>query len=334
MPDSTLSTLQQIRTKVRRLTRSPSENLLSTADLDSYINTFILYDFPEHLRLWSLKKTLTFYTAPNIDTYATSNVVTDPLYNFKNENVSFEKPVYAAGYEISVYQDREVFYGIWPRISQILSVGPTGDGVTTNYFGTLLNGPVIQNYVTFNSADTNNNPIVLRDVPISSQLGDLMVPDDNSISWGSINYLTGAFNFNFPTPPGAGAIINSQSVPYNPSRPTSILFFDDYMVIRPIPDQVYPIEMEVYVRPTEMLNATDQPFLAQWAQWISYGAAKKIFEDRMDLDSVQLIMPEFKMQERLVLRTTLQQISKERSRTIYDQSIGINANNNWWNQSY
>jgi len=61
MPDSTLSTLAQIKTKVRRLTRSISEQQLSESDLESYINTAVLYDFPEHLRHFNLKTNFTFY---------------------------------------------------------------------------------------------------------------------------------------------------------------------------------------------------------------------------------------------------------------------------------
>ena len=66
----------------------------------------------------------------------------------------------------------------------------------------------------------------------------------------------------------------------------------------------------------------------QWWQYIAYGASKKIFEDRMDNDSVDLIMPEFKTQERLVLRTTLTQQANERTVTIYTQ--GKNYNIGGW----
>ncbi len=83
------STLQAIRTKVRRLTRSPSLSQISDVQIDEYINTFIQYDFPEHLRLFSLRTLLTFYTQPGVDVYETNTtVVTDPLYNFKNKYVA------------------------------------------------------------------------------------------------------------------------------------------------------------------------------------------------------------------------------------------------------
>jgi hypothetical protein len=87
--------------------------------------------------------------------------------------------------------------------------------------------------------------------------------------------------------------------------------------LRPIPDIPYKVEVEVEVRPTELLSNTDAPKIAQWWQYISYGAAKKVFEDRLDQDSIQLIMPEYKQQELLVLRATLMQMSNERSNTIF-----------------
>ena len=48
----------------------------------------------------------------------------------------------------------------------------------------------------------------------------------------------------------------------------------------------------------------------------------------MDLDSVQLILPEFKLQERLCLRATLTQQANERTVTIYTQ--GKNYGFGWF----
>jgi hypothetical protein len=75
-------TLEAIRTKVRRLTRSPSENILPTSDIDEYINTFVEFDFPEHIQLFPLHTTFEFFTQPNVDTYVPSNDPADPLYLF------------------------------------------------------------------------------------------------------------------------------------------------------------------------------------------------------------------------------------------------------------
>jgi len=330
MPDTTLSTLANIRTKVRRLTRAPSSAQLTDADIDQYVNTFVLYDFPEHLRLFSLRTTFTFFAQPYIDTYETTNTTpTDPLYNFKNKYISVHPPIYIGGYDSFYSQSREQFFGIYPFINFVQQIG-TGDGSTTTFTGTITNGPILQNNVLFDSLDANNGSIVLEDVPrVGSLIGDLVVPNA-ATSYGTINYVTGAYDFTFPVTPGAGAVVNSQTVPYVPSRPLGMLFYDDKFTLRPVPDQAYRINMEVYIRPTELLDSTQSPELAQWWQYIAYGAAKKVFEDRMDMDSVQMILPEYKKQEALVLRKTIVQLTNERTATIYTEQTGMSGFGGGW----
>jgi hypothetical protein len=326
MPDATLSTLDQIRIKVRKLTRTPSEAQLSTPDIDNYVNTFVLYDFPEHLRLFDLRTVFTFYVQPYIDTYDTNTTLfTDPLFNFKNQYISLHPPLFIAGYQCLFSQSREQFFTIYPFVTSISSIGPAGDGVTTSFSGTLSSVPVIRNQVLFSSVDINNNGLSLIDNPSpGTQIGQLVIPDDTVVSYGTINYVTGAYSFTFPVAPQQGAAINSQTVPYVASLPQALLFYDDIMTVRPIPDQPYQVNLEAYIRPTELLNSTQQPDIAQWWQYIAYGATKKIFEDRMDIESVQLIMPEFMAQQQLVIRKTIVQNTNDRVSTIYQDSTGNN----------
>jgi hypothetical protein len=82
------------------------------------------------------------------------------------------------------------------------------------------------------------------------------------------------------------------------------------------------VNLEAYVLPTVLLANNTAPDIQQWWQYIAYGSAKKIFEDRMDLESVQQIMPEFKMQESLVIRKTIKQYTNERTATIYTEQTG------------
>src|ERR1700677_2557338 len=105
-------TLAQIEQKIRRLTRSPSTAQLSPADLDNYINTFVVYDFPEHLRMFNLRTTFNFWCNPYQDIY-----------------ISIHDPVYIAGYQSFYTQSPEQFYGIYPQTNNIQAIGPIGDGV-------------------------------------------------------------------------------------------------------------------------------------------------------------------------------------------------------------
>ena len=329
------STLNSIRTKVRRLTRSISELQLSTAQIDEYINTFVLYDFPEHLRLFNLRRTFSFYTEPYIDVYSTNTTTpTAPLYDFKNRYISVHEPVYVAGYRALFSEDRASFFGMYPQVNNISNIGTKGNGVRTTFTGTITTttGSVgtgqqillLRNNVLFSSIDALGNGLTLIDYPVSPTVGALGLPGIPQVlpsPFGQINYLTGVYTINFPAAPAAGASIYSQTILMQPSRPQSVLFFDGEFTVRPVPDQPYKIDMEVYVRPTELLLATDEPFLQEWWQYIAYGASRKVFQDRMDMDSLAMIEPEYKKQENLVQRRTIVQYTSQRTSTIYTDQL-------------
>jgi len=333
---SSLSVIQQ---KVRRLTRSPSEAQLTDQQLEDYINTFIIYDFPEHLRLFNLRKTFTFYTEPFIDVYESSTDPNSPLYNFVQEYLTIHPPIYIAGFLSFFTQSRQEFFNIYPKINSISECG-YGDGTTTSFTGVVntsqtVNPPnstqltcILRNDVLFSSIDANGNGLALVDYPVSPLLGALGLPDQPQTlpsPYGQINYVTGAFTANFPTAPAAGATVNSQVVFQAPTRPIAMCFYDGKFILRPVPDQPYRVQMEVYQRPSQLLALNQSPELEEWWQYIAYGAAKKVFEDRMDLDSVQQIMPEYKKQEALCLRRTIVQYTNERTATIYTEDVAGNG---------
>lgn len=320
------STLLAIRKKVRRLTRSPSVDQITDAGINEYINTFVLYDFPEHLRLFSLRKTFTFYTDPGTDAYETGSTAPDQLADFNNKYITTHEPVYVAGYKSLFTQSRDQFYGIYPFTNSIVSTGRTGDGAAVAFTGTLSSVPVLKNNVLFTSIDTNGDGLKLYDDPDAAGPTGSLDGDGT----GLINYDTGAFSLLFNAAPANGEVIYSETVPYVAARPDAILYFDNTFIVRPVPDKVYPIVMEVYARPTELLADGTEPELEQWWQYIAYGAAKKVFEDRTDRESVQEIMPEFKQQEALVLRRTIVQQTKERVATIYTEGLGTVYGPGWW----
>lgn len=338
LPDETYSTLSNIRIKVRRLTASLSEAQLSNDDLDQYINTFVLYDFPEHLRLFNLKTTLTFFTAPYIDTYSTETTdATDPLYNFKNRFTTVNPPVYIAGNQALYSQSKDQFFGMYPMTNSISSIGTTGDGVTTSFSGNVNTNQsgatsasagslIVRNNVLFSSIDSSGNSLALIDYPVSpiiGAIGLIGVPETTvPTPYGQINYITGDFSINFPTAPASGATIDSQTVVVQPSVPQTVLFYDGAFTMRPVPDQAYRVTIEAFVRPTEFLTTTQQPELSEWWQYIAYGASKKVFEDRRDIESVQKIMDEFKTQEKLINRRTIVQQTNQRTSTIYTEQTG------------
>lgn len=337
-----ITTLDTIRTKVRRITRTPSELMMSNDTLDYYINTAILYDFPQRLRVFNLRQTLTFYTQPNQDVYRTDTADTNsPLYNFKNKYTAIHPPAYIAGVPAFFTQYRDVYFGTWPRITSVSDTQLRGDGTSGPFSGTLSAHPILQGSINFSCKNTTGQTMILRDEPstVSTEinvLGNLVVPDDTSLSYGTINYVTGAYTFSFPGATDSGAVVYSESVPYQVGKPYSILYFADEFTLRPVPDKVYPVNLEVDIRPTELLTGGqvvgEGNILSQWWQYIAYLTAKKIFDDRMDTESVQSIMPELKSQESLALRTTLEQQCNMRTTTIY--TVGKQYWNGFWGPGY
>jgi len=321
MPDNTLSTLEQIRTKVRRITRSPSSSQISDATINDYVNTFVLYDFPEHLRTFTLRTTLTFYTQPYIDTYDT----TDISANFLNQYSNVYQNAYISGNKQLFIQNREQFFNLYPNTESVQLTAVKGNGVLTNFTGTISGGittvtnrvaPILRNHVSFSAIGANKVGLTMRDVPNTPNDGTGTFVGDTGAA-GSINYTTRAYNITFSSAPAVDEYIYAHFVSYSAGTPSAILYYNNQFTLRPVPDKSYPVELEVAMRPTELLTNASMPELSQWWQYIALGACKKIFEDRMDMDSVQLIMPEFRQQELLVLRRTIDQQSKERTATIY-----------------
>ncbi len=314
MPDSTLSTLEKIRIKIRRITRSPSVSQITDDQIDDYINTFILYDLPATLKLNTLNQTLTFYTSSNIDTYSTNTVdATDPLYNFKNKYSSIHGPVYVAWKESFLSLSEEEFYGIYPKEQYKVDIG-TGDGVTTNFTGTLDNVPILQNNVIISSIDTGGDPLQVFDDGFGTLTGDVSVP-------GTIVYLVGTYDVDFDIAPESGKTVWIQFIPYTADKPDTILFKNNEFILRPVPDGTYAIEVQGFIRPTELSNDSDIPELAEWWQYIAYGAAIKLFQDRSDFESINNIAGEFDRQETLINRRTIVQNSSKRAATIYSDGV-------------
>jgi len=312
------STLAAIRTKVRRLTRSPSTSQITEAEIDEYVNTFIQYDFPEQLRIFTNRKNFSFFTQPNTDTYGDTYL--DP-----NIYINIEEPIFVAGRRVYLTQSQAEFYSLYPKNASIVDTQLRGDGISTNFGGTLTPTPILPNQVSFTTTTAGGTiGLVLEDNGSGLLTGN---------GTGAIDYISGSYTLIFSIAPDNGAPIIRQTVPYTAAIPQMVLYFDNTLVFRPVPDQSYKVELEVYQRPTELLAAGTSPELEQWWQYIAYGAAKKIFEDRTDEEGVRMIMPEFKQQQQLVLRRTIVQQTKERVATIYTENVDTSRGAWWWNNT-
>lgn len=318
------STLEQIKKKVRRLTANPSPNQLSEADLEDYINTFYDQDFPSHLKTWNLHTTLEFYTVPYEDQYAFDTTT----YHGVNP------PLYIDGYQSFYTQSRQQLFTSYPNLTTA-QTGSAGDGTAGPYSDTLTNLPVTKRHFVASVVNTSGITETVydrpRDVSTDPTKGDLIDSTDNTTNRGEIDYVTGAVSVTWGNTVAATETIKYRYVSRQVSRPTSMLFYNNYFILRPVPDAVYKVNIEAYSRPTQRLAADDDtPDVNQWWQYVAFGAAIKVLQDRQDVESIQNIMPFFKEQENLVIYRTALDQAPERTGTIYTEQLTHPVGNYGW----
>lgn len=314
-----MSTLEDIRIKFRRLTGRLSPQDITDAQIDDYVNTFYIYDFPETLRLSTLEDTFEFMTIPNVGEYDLTTMQiawSGTTESAANVYVDFKPPLYIAGYQSFWSQNREVFFRIYPELSDQQTT-LEGDGTVGAYTTTLPAFPVGQGTLGIGTIDDTGANIQVVDVPVDRTTGDLYYINSTTAVTGSINYLTGALSVSFTNNIPVGTEIFITWVPYQPSRPQAMLLYNNTITLRPVPDAQYIVKMNAFVTPSMLLSSGQSPELKQWWQYLAYGAAKKNFEEVLDPEGLAQMMPAFKEQERLVLRKTIVQQTNNRTSTIF-----------------
>ncbi|MFP3859226.1 MAG: hypothetical protein ACLFUW_00240 [Bacteroidales bacterium] len=288
-----------------------------------------------------------FNTRPNI-----------PVYDLpRNTYITAMPPVYIGGYQSYMTQSRENFFRITPHLNLLQESFATGDG-TNAYTGTINQTPVIPGFKPNPPGAYSDSSVAGNDIPAESLKwnvlisasgtpdptsgippditlvddgqGNLFDPEDTSTdpadARGSVDYITGDISItNFSANVPVGNEINVQSIPYQKSRPIQALFFQDQIILWPVPDQAYTVSFEVYKYPTAFTgSASEDPSLQAWWQLLAYGAADKIFADNGDFESLQKFRPLLDEQLNLALRKTIVQQTSERTATIYTETLNGN----------
>lgn len=337
-------------------------NISNPAGIDDYVNDFYLYDMPEHMRTLKLRDFYTFTTIPNCGTY-----------NVPENVVEIYDPIYIDNYQFAWYQDPNVFYRIWPELNFIDAAIATtnGSSLTTSFTltqtpvqqGTLVIGlqpnkdgtpsPVLE---TFTDTD---QPIPL-DIPVQQFFVNPGTLTGNQGGTGTIDYLTGVVSITWSTKiplPPTGININAHYHPYVASRPRDIMFWQQQLFLRPIPNDVYSVKVMAYLLPTTVISAatnatvrpslfvdpsttptsaptsttvtvqgfsgnsgslnTDLPQFNEWWQLIVYGASLKIFAEDGDWQEYDSLKMKFEEQKMLAQRKTLKQLANQRIPTPY-----------------
>ena len=316
-----MTTLENIRAKVRRVTSRPSTSQISDADIDTYINTYYMYDLPESLRLLNLRENYYFTTSPNVDSY-------DFL---RQSYLSVSPPAYCNGEKMTYLQDQEQFFRVWSKFAEKSQVS-TGDGTAGPYAFTVTGAPFLRSDNTpigskgntINFSITANVTTGLAETLYDNGAGAFV----NAVA-GTINYVTGVTTVTFNIVVPVGEPIYSQISSYVAGKPTTILFFQDKFTLRPVPDGGYVINLEAYIAPTQLINNSDSPDLLEWWQLLAFGASLKVFTDNGDFDQYQAFRPYYEEQLLLMQRRTLKQYANQRAATIYESPNFLGQSNCW-----
>jgi hypothetical protein len=366
--------LNRVRYEIRKVTGKYDTNQLpdssfgevnisNPAGIDDYVNDFYLYDMPEHFRTLKLRDFFTFTTVPNCGTYN----VPENVYEVYN-------PIYIDNYQFCWYQYPEEFYQVWPELNFIDQFSIQNSSTQTF---TLTQTPVQQGTVVVGlipNIDGNPSPIletftdsdtpIPLDIPqqqyfvnpgtlISNQYTGPLPPQNPGITpgTGTIDYLTGACKLVYINQPVSGTKISVHYHPYVASRSRDVLFWQQQLFIRPIPNDTYFVKMMAYMMPTTVMNAatnaairpslvvngnndvdvqgfsgasgslsTDLPQFNEWWQLIVYGASLKIFASDGEWSEYERYDQVFQKQCLLAQRKTLRQLAHQRIPTVYSQN--------------
>lgn len=288
--------------------------------IDDYINDFYLLDMPEHLRLLKLQTYYTFTTVPNVGTYAV-----DQTY------YELVPPVYIDNYQGAWYQSPEQFKRLWPDLDFIEQNVFTSDG-TGVYAFTLSQTPILQGSVTIGAP--SNSLGVFETFTDQDTTGTFVNPGTLTGSLGgagTIDYISGTVTVTFAAPVTAGVTFNCHYYPYIASRPRDVLFFNQSLYLRPVPNDTYQMKMIAYVQPTVAIAnsaatrtqfigvGTDSTLFNEWWQMVAYGAALKILIEDGDLEEAERYKGVFEEQKMLAQRRTIKQLVNQRIPTDYSQ---------------
>lgn len=283
--------LSDIRTIIRKVTGTFSPSDMPDTEIDDYVNKYYLYVLPDDMKPLPLLVDYKFNTLRNQVTY-----------DFDlNTYISLEPGYFCNGNQLLFYQDQTLWIkGYQYQYNQVQA--DDGDGVTTNFSGTLGSAPLVPGTIIF--ADSVESFFDNSDGTLTGSQGGA----------GVINYTTGVWNITFSTAPASGDAINATSAPIVNGRPRA-MYYDGAGTIQfsPIPDQSYTIEARAYIMPTALLAQTTSPLLDQWGYVIAYGASLEIFRQRGQLDQKSVYQPEYEKYLDLALSRSSQQYSQQRT---------------------
>ncbi len=229
-------------------------------------------------------------------------------------------------------------------ITGIIATGNNADPIIASTINPAVPSTSIIPAVYFTSIDSTGASVVVQDSgqfltgnvnygllmePGPAPYGYSALPGGYSTSLNTINYSTGIANVTFPVNIPDGQIINAQCYYYNPGLPRAVLYYNNILTFRNVPDTQYNVQLDAYLTPAAFLATGQSIQFAYMCEYIARGAARKILADTGDTEQFAFYEPLFREQEMLVWKRSQRQFTATRSQTIYSQN-----NNGGYNGNY
>jgi len=353
-------TLANAVTKTRKLTGSSNSFQVTDEYIVQQMHSFYSYDLPAKFRSLKLKDIYTFTTNIGQDVYPFNSelyvTVNQPCYCSKREIRLFTDPWNFYGVNFNWQQFTNFASGDG-------STGPySGFTTAAPLIGSVNNDPGTQTQPNlFFPQSRVQNILITANVIGSNGVGLTQnVTDDGQGNLIQIFQTSNNSNQEYgwtyyrqyasstPTIPGNATInyqtgeitglVFAQAIPdgtpiqiqYNPKQfsiPLAIMFYQNQFTLAPTPDAGYTIELTCYRQPIQALLASDMsgnPELSEWWEILSVGAAKKIFEERLDTDGVMFIDKMLKERYDVIETRTYAQLGQQRINTIYTDQLTMN----------
>lgn len=348
----------------RDLTGSTNSFQVTDTQIVKNMNSFYSYDLPAKFRSLKLKDIYTFTTNVGQDVYPFNSelytTVDMPCYCSKREIKLYNDPwsfygvnfnwqqstIFATGLgSVGPYSGRTTASPLSPSINndpgpesdpslyfpmgRVQNILITANIIGTNGVGQTQNvtddgqGNLIQIFQTSNNTNQEYGWTYYRQYASST-------PD--TAGNATINYATGQITgLTFAEAIPQGTQIKIQYNPRQQSIPLAIMFYQNQFTLAPMPDQGYTIELSAYRSPIKALLAqglTGNPELSEWWEILAIGAAKKIFERRLDSDGIVLMDKMLKERYDIIETRTYASIGQRQIYTIYTDQLTQNYGSN------
>jgi len=345
--------LQDILEKAREVGAAGNSQQNTDVKLIKMLNSFYLNDLPDDMRILKLKDIYTFNTIRGIDTYPFDfdqwSTIGPPVTCAKGQIILYQDKEAFYAYNFNVQYDFQWAQGNGspgPYIGQVPGL-PHNTQILRSYNNNPISntlqtasGVFPSNYPPNFNVPTPLQPNISRIqnilITANTATGTCNVTDDGNgnligacLAGGTINYVTGQISdLTFTSSIPSGYHIWIQYTKVTLGMPYTILFLQQQFVLRPVPDKGYTIEITAYRLPSLALlgttniitpNLDGRPEQMDWWELLSFGIAKKLYQNRLDMEGVTMMQAFIDEKIQQARTRTYGQLGQRQCKTLFRQ---------------